>query len=245
MKRRIINSLISQGSLQEQAPVLLEMAKTHTPGYACMVNVHMLIEAQNSKSFREVVNSATIAFPDGMPVAKMFRLRYGVSQERIAGMDFFPYFMGVCSEHKLKVALLGSTPEVLEKIEAKAAIDYPGVKISCSISPPFGQAWDNEAYIEQINATGTHVVFVALGCPRQEKWMFQYSERINAVLFGVGGAFPVYAGTIGRAPKWMQDSGLEWLHRLVKEPRRMFKRYFYTNTYFLILAIGQLITRAK
>ena len=243
MKKKILSSYITQGTRDEHIPDLVDLAKNREPAYVCMVNVHMLIEAHNSPEFQEVVNQATYAFPDGAPVAKMFKRVYGIEQERIAGMDFFPYFLGICNEHGFKVALIGSTDEVLGQIKDKVAAELPQVEISCAISPPFGEAWDNEEYIRQINQAGTNVVFVALGCPKQEKWMHQFSSRINAPLFGVGGAFPVYVGQIKRAPVWMQRSGLEWLYRLLQEPGRMFKRYFYTNSYFLYLAFRQIMNK--
>ena len=243
MKKKILSSYITQGTRDEHIPDLVNLAKNREPAYVCMVNVHMLIEAHNSPEFQEVVNQATYAFPDGAPVAKMFKRVYGIEQERIAGMDFFPYFLGICNEHGFKVALIGSTDEVLGQIKDKVAAELPQVEISCAISPPFGEAWDNEEYIRQINQAGTNVVFVALGCPKQEKWMHQFSSRINAPLFGVGGAFPVYVGQIKRAPVWMQRSGLEWLYRLLQEPGRMFKRYFYTNSYFLYLAFRQIMNK--
>lgn len=243
MKKKILSSYITQGTRDEHIPDLVDLAKNREPAYVCMVNVHMLIEGHNSPEFQEVVNQATYAFPDGAPVAKMFKRVYRIEQERIAGMDFFPYFLGICNDHNFNVALIGSTDEVLEQIREKVAAELPQVEISCAISPPFGEAWDNEEYIRQINQSGTNAVFVALGCPKQEKWMHQFSSRIQAPLFGVGGAFPVYVGQIKRAPVWMQRSGLEWLYRLLQEPGRMFKRYFYTNSYFLLLAFRQIMNK--
>lgn len=243
MKKKILNSYITQGSRDEHIAPLVDLARERTSAYVCMVNVHMLIEAHNSASFQKVVNEATYAFPDGAPVAKMFKRLYGIDQERIAGMDFFPYFLGICNQHQFKVALIGSTDEILEKITTKIAREQPKVEVSCAISPPFGEAWDNTSYIRQINQSGTNVVFVALGCPKQEKWMHEFTSQIKAPMFGVGGAFPVYVGAVKRAPVWMQNGGLEWLYRLVQEPRRMFKRYFYTNSYFLYLATRQIMSK--
>ena len=234
MKKKILRSNITQGSRDEHLPELVRLARERSSAYVCMVNVHMLIEAYNSDEFQQVVNEATYAFPDGAPVAKMFKRVYGVQQERIAGMDFFPHFLEVCNRNNFKVALIGSTDEVLSKIRKKISSELTHVEITCAISPPFGQPWDNEAYIKTINESETNAVFVALGCPKQEKWMNQFTDRIKAPLFGVGGAFPVYVGEIKRAPRWMQNTGLEWLYRLLQEPKRMFKRYFYTNSYFIL-----------
>jgi N-acetylglucosaminyldiphosphoundecaprenol N-acetyl-beta-D-mannosaminyltransferase len=240
MKRKIITSQISQGSLAGHLPAIIKLATARAPSYCCFTNVHMLIEAFDDAKFNTVVNSATYAFPDGAPVAKMFQKVYGIDQERIAGMDFLPYFIKMCDEHALKVAFVGSTDSVLEKIKSKIASEYKNITITALISPPFGKPWDNEAYINTINTTETNVVFVGLGCPKQEKWMNKHSARINAILFGLGGAFPVYVDEIKRAPSWMRNNSLEWLYRLLMEPRRMFKRYYYTNTKFLRLARKQI-----
>lgn len=240
MKKKIITSQISQGSLASHLPNVLQLAKERTPSYCCFTNVHMLIEAYDDPKFNTVVNEATYAFPDGAPVAKMFQKLYNIEQERIAGMDFLPFFIEKCDEHALNVAFVGSTDSVLEKIKAKIASEYKNITITALISPPFGKPWDNEAYIKTINAAETNVVFVGLGCPKQEKWMFEHSKSINAILFGLGGAFPVYVDEIKRAPSWMRNNSLEWLYRLLMEPRRMFKRYYYTNTKFLRLASKQI-----
>ena len=240
MKKTIITSQISQGSLASHLPNVLKLATDRTPSYCCFTNVHMLIEAFDDPAFNTVVNSATYAFPDGAPVAKMFQKVYGIDQERIAGMDFLPNFIEKCDEHSLKVAFVGSTDLVLEKIKEKIASEYKNITITALISPPFGKPWDNEAYINTINAAETNVVFVGLGCPKQEKWMYEHSAKINAILFGLGGAFPVYVDEIKRAPSWMRNNSLEWLYRLLMEPRRMFKRYYYTNTKFLRLARKQI-----
>ena len=128
-------------------------------------------------------------------------------------------------------------------IHLKIKKDLPNIEVTHKISPPFKQKWDNESYINSFNASNTNIVFVALGCPLQEKWMFEHYKKINSVLLGVGGAFPVYAGEVSRAPKWMSNNSLEWLYRLIKEPKRMWKRYFYTNTVFLKLLIQRLIIK--
>ena len=140
-----------------------------------------------------------------------------------------------CNLLKLRVGLFGSTPEVLKIITDKISSEFSNITITHAISPPFNANWDNENYIQSFNASSTNIIFVALGCPKQEKWMYENYKELNSVLLGVGGAFPVYAGVIKRCPKWMGVSGLEWLYRLVKEPKRMWKRYLVTNSMFIKL----------
>lgn len=216
----------------------MDWGLNHTPSFVCFANVHMTIEAYNDPKFLEQLNQASLVLPDGKPIALACDLLHGVKQERISGMDFTPRILQAAHEAKATVFLYGSTNDVLDALQEKIATHYPQVQIGGSISPPFGKAMDPQLlsqHIEEMNASGAHIVMVALGCPKQEKWMAANSSRINAVLLGVGGAFPVMAGKQKRSPKWMQDWSLEWLYRLIQEPRRMFKRYLYTNTRFLWL----------
>lgn len=241
MKNRIISIDVNVGKISEQIKKLVEDIDDQHPGYVCFCNVHMLIEAYDDPSFAKVVNSATYAFPDGFPIAKSFKWLHGVAQERIAGMDFLPRFLRVCHEGSYKVAIVGSTDEILEQTRVKINTELPNVEITHLISPPFGQSWDNDAYVRMLNESGTQVVFVALGCPKQEKWMHANAPLIKAMMFGIGGALPTYTGIIQRAPKWMRTLGLEWLYRLYMEPKRMFGRYFYTNSKFLYLLAREIL----
>ncbi len=239
MKKRIISIDVNYGPRSGYFEKLDEDIRQGRRGYVCFSNVHMLIEAYDDAAFANVVNSAQYAFPDGFPIAKSFKILHGQSQERIAGMDFFPDFLEHCHRHHYRVAILGSTDEILAEARDKIRRELPGVVLTELISPPFGKPWENDAYIEALNASKTQVVFVAFGCPKQEKWMHEHSDRIGAMLFGIGGALPTYVGAVRRAPAFMRKYGLEWLYRLYKEPRRMFRRYFYTNTKFLYLLLRQ------
>ncbi|WP_340076190.1 WecB/TagA/CpsF family glycosyltransferase [Leptobacterium sp. I13] len=240
-KINILNLSLNIATEDQALKKTLELAKNRTPSYICFTNAHMTVEANNDEYMLNVVNSATYAFSDGFPVAKAFKLLHGIDQKRIPGMEFFPLMLDICNKHKLKLTLLGSTNKVLNLIEGRINKEYPNLTITNKISPPFKQKWDNEKYIKAINNAKTNIVFVALGCPLQEKWMFENYKEINAVLLGVGGAFPVYAGEIPKCPSWMARNGLEWLYRLIKEPRRMWKRYFYTNTIFIKLLLRYLL----
>ena len=244
MKKRIISIDVNCGSEQDYFERITKDIQNKKRGYVCFSNVHMLIEAYDDKDFATVVNSARYAFPDGFPIAKSFGILYNKKQLRIAGMDFLPNYLQVCNREGFKVAFVGSTNEILELVREKIRRELPRVEVSALISPPFGQKWDNEAYIEQINKLNTDLVFVALGCPKQERWMHQNYMHTSAMLFGIGGALPTYVGTISRAPEWMCRMGLEWLYRLYKEPRRMFKRYLYTNSKFIYL-LSREIFRGK
>ncbi len=242
---KLISLNLSIISYENALTEILQLANTHTPSYACFANVHMIVEAHDNPVFAEKVNTANFVFTDGKPLCVALKLKHNIIQPRIAGMDFMPDILQKANNQvisknnndKLNIFLYGSTNEVLEIISKKIEEKYPQLNICGSISPPFREILEEEkqGYINEINKSNAHLVFVALGCPRQEIWMSENSPQINAVLLGVGGAFPVFAQTQKRAPKIMQKLALEWIFRLCQEPKRLFKRYFYTNLKFLKL----------
>ncbi|HYE56617.1 MAG TPA: WecB/TagA/CpsF family glycosyltransferase [Chitinophagaceae bacterium] len=244
-KIRVISLDIDHVSFRQSLEQVMQWALNRTPAYVCFANVHMTIEAHEDAGFRQNVNHANLVLADGKPLAVAGKLLYGKKQERIAGMDFMPAVLEKASQHKAKVFLYGSTRQVLDALEQKIRTDYPGVMLAGAISPPFRTLPSEELadHINLINNSGANLVLVSLGCPKQEKWMSANSHRINAVLLGVGGAFAVTAGLQKRSPVWMQKAGLEWLHRLMQEPKRLFKRYFVTNTRFIFLLTKEIIKR--
>jgi N-acetylglucosaminyldiphosphoundecaprenol N-acetyl-beta-D-mannosaminyltransferase len=194
----------------------------------------MLIEAKKSIEFNNVLNNADITTPDGMPVAKTLSLKHKINQERVSGMDLFPALIRECSNRDKSIFLYGSTDNVLASIVNKAKDTYPKLDIQY-YSPPFRflSHKEKEDVIININRFNPDFLFVALGCPKQEKWMAEHKGIINSCMIGFGGAFAVYAGHQKRAPKWMYENSLEWLYRLLLEPKRLFRRYFVTNSLFI------------
>ncbi len=238
MKKNSLLSLkISTGTYEKFLSSLHEYSVSGKSTYTCVANVHMLVEAYKDEEFAAIVNSADLVTPDGMPLAKGLRLLHGKKQDRVAGMDLLPDLLKISETKNLKVFFYGGTQDMLDKTEEYCLSNYPELKISGLISPPFRplSEKENEDYAMTINASGANFVFVALGCPKQEKWMAAMQGRINSCMVGIGGALPVMIGMQKRAPKWIQDASLEWLYRLGQEPKRLFKRYFYTNSLFLFL----------
>lgn len=213
--------------------------------YVCIANVHSLIEASNDAAFAKVLNNAGIVTPDGMPITWAMRLLYGFKQERIPGMTVLPDSIQAASDAGLPVFFYGATEEILSKTDAFIKNYFPALNVAGMYSPPFRKLTqhEEEVVVSIINASGAAVVFVALGCPKQEKWMASMKGRINATMIGVGGALPVMIGLQKRAPAWMQNIGLEWLFRLCQEPGRLFKRYAITNTRFVVLLCKEFIRR--
>lgn len=211
--------------------------------YVCICNVHSVVTASQDMRFGHVVNSADMATPDGAPVAWLIRRLGYVEQLRINGPDLMWRYCEGAQSRDEPMFFFGSTEETLSTLKTKLLSAFPNLKVAGMISPPFRIFTPEEdaAIVEEINASGAGVVWVSLGCPKQEIWMAAHRGRINAVMVGVGAAFDYHAGVTKRAPKWMQDYGLEWFYRLVSEPQRLWKRYLVTNTLFVLGTAGQLV----
>jgi N-acetylglucosaminyldiphosphoundecaprenol N-acetyl-beta-D-mannosaminyltransferase len=209
----------------------------------CICNVHSVVTAKQDAEFASAVRAADMATPDGAPIAWMLRWLGEKSQPRINGPDLMLKFCDHAAATGASVFLYGGTQQTLSLLVERLRKDFPGLEVAGSYSPPFRTltAAEDEAIVDVINRSGAGVVWVGLGCPKQEKWMISHRGRIKAVMIGVGAAFDYHAGTITRAPSWMQRSGLEWLHRLLSEPRRLWRRYLITNTLFIWYAFNQLI----
>lgn len=241
MKNKIINTSISIGTYQNFLDTILLLSKKQESSYICIANVHMIIEGYKDPDFQQVINQANLITPDGMPLSKAIKWFYKVDQERVAGMDLMPDLIKISAEQNLSIYLYGSTDLILKKIINNASYNFPNIKICGTYSPPFRELTlkEKEDIIDQINQAKPNFVFVALGCPKQEKWIAEHKGKIHSCMIGLGGAFEVYAGVKERAPVWMQKTSLEWLYRLIQDPKRLFKRYLNTNSLFVILFIKQ------
>jgi N-acetylglucosaminyldiphosphoundecaprenol N-acetyl-beta-D-mannosaminyltransferase len=242
---RIISLAVNNISFQDSLKLVADQGMAYRSGFVCFANVHMTIEAYKDTLFSKDLEQAFLVLPDGKPVAMACRWLYKKKQERVAGMDFMPALFERAHQLHGKIFLYGSTDAVLQKIIQKAGELYPNAIIAGAISPPFRQLTTSETqdHIRKINDSGAHFVLVALGCPKQEKWMATHYRSIHAVLLGLGGAFPVMAGIQKRSPEWMQRLALEWFYRLLQEPRRMFRRYFYTNISFIYLLLKEILKK--
>ncbi len=244
-KLKIISLSINRIGFSDAITQVAELGLKHQSSFVCFANAHMTIEAYKNASFLKALDRATYIFADGAPIAKACSTIYHEKQQRIAGMDFMPALIEFLNQQNksVRLFLLGSTQEILIAVKQKIADNYPNVELVGSISPPFRDmlSAENKEIIETINQSGAHVVFISFGCPKQEKWMAENHQFINAVLLGVGGAFSVFAGLQPRAPIWMQKSGLEWFYRLKQEPKRLFMRYLYTNTLFILLYTKEIV----
>jgi N-acetylglucosaminyldiphosphoundecaprenol N-acetyl-beta-D-mannosaminyltransferase len=197
----------------------------------------MVIEAYKDSCFAEVVNAADLITPDGMPIAKSILALYGIPQDRVAGMDLLEDVFDVAQRNGFRVFIYGSTRIVLDLALKRISELYPKLIICGVHSPPFRDLTHQEEIdvCDILERSTPDIILVALGCPKQEFWMGKNKGRIPAVMIGIGGALPVFAGVQSRAPVFMQRLSLEWLFRLFQEPKRLFKRYLVTNTCFIRL----------
>jgi N-acetylglucosaminyldiphosphoundecaprenol N-acetyl-beta-D-mannosaminyltransferase len=227
------------GSLEAAALAVLEKAETGAGGYVCQCNVHVLTLSERVPQLRRVLDHAAAVFPDGAPLAWLQRQSGLREAERVGGPDLMAAVVAKGGQRGLRHYLLGSTPNVLAALERSLVASNPGVSIVGALAPPFG-SWDsaqNDEIIGSIRSAGAHVVWCGLGAPRQELWMGEHAEQVApALLIGVGAAFDFIAGKKRRAPNWMQKCGLEWIHRLANEPRRLWRRYL-TQSFFFTLAL--------
>jgi N-acetylglucosaminyldiphosphoundecaprenol N-acetyl-beta-D-mannosaminyltransferase len=235
------------GEPETAARAVLGRALQGSGGYCCFCNVHVLSLAQRHESLRRALEDAWIAFPDGAPVAWLQR-RFGVAAERVPGPDLMPRVLSLGLPDGLRHFLFGSTPQVLNVLQERLRAAYPGIRIAGALSPPFEAGGERQSWpaIDEIAGTRPHVVWCALGAPKQELWMHRYADELSpALVLGVGAAFDFLAGTKHRAPLWMQQSSLEWLHRLASEPRRLSGRYIRTNSEFALRAGSELFKRRR
>jgi N-acetylglucosaminyldiphosphoundecaprenol N-acetyl-beta-D-mannosaminyltransferase len=244
-KLTIFNFPVSVGKYHEYLDNIIESAELRNSKYIYVANVHMLVEAYMNRSFLDKVYNAFIITPDGKPITWALKLLHGIKQDRVAGMDILPALLERAEKTRLPVFIYGGTHSLLERAGEYIEEHYPNLLVTGFYSPPFNDPTPEEEsqIIEKINNAAPGLVFTVLGCPKQEKWMASMQGRINSVMIGIGGALSVLVGIQKRAPKWMQKASLEWFFRLCLEPRRLFKRYAVTNSFFLYLLGKELIKK--
>lgn len=204
--------------------------------YICVANVHTTVTAHEDAEYRYIQNHAVMALPDGGPLSQFSRRQGYAAAQRVTGPDLMKQVLAVSAEKGWRHYFYGSTPETLQLLRKKVEERYPGVVISGMMSPPFREMTPQEdaQAVAEINATKPDFVWVGLGAPKQERWMAAHEDRVQALMIGVGAAFDYEAGNIKRAPMWMQKHNLEWLYRLMQDPKRLFHRYLKTNVKYLL-----------
>ena len=207
--------------------------------YITVANVHTTVTASENDGYREVQNGGVMAIPDGGPLSSVGRRRGADKMARTTGPSYMGEILKISAANGYKHYFYGSTPETLEKLHRNLIHDYPGIKIAGLYSPPFRAVTDEEdrEIVRKINETEPDFIWVGLGAPKQEEWMAAHQGKVKGLMVGVGAGFDYHAGNIRRAPQWMQKANLEWLYRLMQDPKRLFARYLVTNSKFIWRAV--------
>lgn len=216
--------------------------------YVCAANVHMTMLAHDDPSFRSVVNAADLVLPDGQPMVWALRL-LGLPQKhrvRVAPDLVLQLFAGAEARH-VRVGLYGGSAETLTAFVGRLRDQYPRLDLAYAWDPPFRPLTEEEdrEQTEQIRASGTQLLLIGLGCPKQERWMAEHCDELQCALVGVGAAFDMLGGKTRNAPVWMQERGLEWVFRLASEPRRLWRRHVLNDPRFLALLARQYLRGAS
>lgn len=241
--RNVVGFPVTALPFQSQIELILHWADQRFSKMVCVANVHMLMEAHSNPAFGSILANSDIVTPDGMPLVWLMKVMGDRAQNRVAGMDILIALCEQMPSRQISAFFLGSEQGILNRMGERLRRDFPEIQIVGMEPLPFRPMTleEDAEIVQKINASGAGIVFVSLGCPKQEVWMNQHQGKVNAVMIGLGGAFPVYAGVHKWAPLWVRRTGFEWLYRLVQEPHRLWRRYFKTIPPFLYLASKQLL----
>lgn len=239
----ILSIRVDSTSYENATNQILNWALSGGKRYVCAANVHMVMEALKDDRFREIVNKSDLVTPDGMPLVWTMRMLGIKDQSRVYGPTLTLKICEAASRIGLPVGFYGSSPLSIKNLVQNISSRFASLRIAYYYSPPFRslKPEEDEAVVQNINKSGAKILFVGLGCPKQENWMFSHLGKINAVMVGVGAAFDFHAGLKKQAPRWMMAIGLEWFFRLCNEPRRLWRRYLYNNPRYLFLVVRQIL----
>jgi N-acetylglucosaminyldiphosphoundecaprenol N-acetyl-beta-D-mannosaminyltransferase len=236
---RIAGVEVDVGTYASTTRQILRWAHARQSRYICVANVHMIMEARDARSYHAVLEQADLVTADGMPLVWVQRARGHRTAERVYGPTLM---LEVCREAERQgtpVAFYGGTPPTVAQMKRCILERFPKLAIATLITPPFRHLCEDE-HIRDLTAlreSGARIIFVGLGCPKQERWMAERRGALNAVMIGVGAAFDFHAGSVRQAPLWIQRMGFEWLFRLAMEPQRLWRRYAWHNPRFIVAVL--------
>lgn len=211
--------------------------------YVTVNNVHTMMEGFYDASFQQIINESFLSLPDGKPLQIVGKLKGAEGISRLFGPTVMEKFIDWGRQDNIRHFFFGSDEANLQKLKQAILTRFPGTIIAGMLAPPFKPTnqWDNDDFIATINAAQPHFIWVGLGAPKQERWMYQHTKDINGLLFGIGAGFDYLAGNTQHAPVWMKNSSLEWAYRLAQEPARLWKRYLTTIPPFILYASLELL----
>jgi len=241
--RRILGTRVDATSYDLATRKILDWARERRSCYVCLAAVNNIMEARRSAAYKAVMDQAALVTSDGMPLVWTLRSLGVTDASRVYGPDLMPMVLEAAAAAGIPVGFYGGSPAVLPRLLEVVRSRFPAIKIAFAESPPFRRptAEEDEHTIVAIQNSGVRILFIGLGSPKQDRWMYAHTARIPAVMLGVGAAFDFLAGAKPQAPPWMQRSGLEWSFRLATEPRRLWRRYLNQNPRFLVLATAQIL----
>lgn len=241
--KAVLGIEVDATSYDDACQRIQQWAEQGTSCYVVAANVHVIMMAYWRHTYRQVLQQAALVTPDGMPLVLALRLLGVANQSRVYGPDLMLAWCGRAAQLQVPIYLYGATKPQLDKIEKYLTQKFPALFIAGVHAPPFRPltAQEEQMDCDRIARSGARVVFVGLGCPRQEEWMARQQGRLPAVMVGVGAAFSFFSGEVKQAPRWMMRWGLEWLYRLSREPRRLWRRYLVNNPTFMVLFGAQLL----
>ena len=226
-------SAINLGMAVDLADQRIAAQKT---GYICVTGVHGVMEAQKDAEFLSILNHAFINTPDGMPMSWVGHLQGHSQMDRVFGPDFMAAMCRLSTERGHRHFLYGGEPGVAELLKGTLEARYPGLRVVGTYTPPFRSltAAEEEDLLAQVQTSKPHILWVGLSTPKQERFMAEFIDRLEVpLLVGVGAAFDYHTGRIRDCPRWVKRAGLQWLHRLLQDPKRLWKRYLRNNPAFV------------
>jgi N-acetylglucosaminyldiphosphoundecaprenol N-acetyl-beta-D-mannosaminyltransferase len=241
--RRILGARVDATSYVDAVSCVTAWARLGESRYVCAASMNNIMEAYDSPEFKAIHNAADLVTPDGTPLVWGLRLLGLKHASRVYGPDLTPALLSAAERDEIPVGFYGASQEVLDRLLQVVKVRWPKLDVRYAFSPPFRPLTEEEDadVVREINSSGTRILFIGLNTPKQDRWMAAHRGRVNAVMMGVGAAFDFLAGTKPQAPRWLMPLGLEWLFRLVTEPRRLWKRYTKHVPRFAILLTRQVL----
>jgi len=243
---RILGMRIDCTSYISAAKSVVRWAREGRSSMVCLGNVHMVMTAYDEPDFAKILESADLVTHDGMPLVWALRLMGHSSLERVYGPHLMHFVCQAAASKGIAIGLYGGTPEVLADLATALQARHSGLKIPFQVSPPFRPTSkeEDDADLKALRESGARILFVGIGCPKQEMWIHRNRRRFPGPMLGVGQAFDIHSGHTRMAPRWIQNIGMEWFYRLCTEPRRLWRRYLKNNPRYLALVAMQLFERA-
>lgn len=244
-KVSIVGAPVAAIKMPDFLAALDDLINSRRGGYICVADVHSVMRARSDPRHAKALRDALLVTPDGMPLVWAAKLKGVKTIGRVCGPDLLEQVCRASTQSGWKHYFYGGADGVSARLATILQERFPGLQVVGAESPPFRAltAEEKESTTGRMNKAAPDVIWVGLGCPKQEQWMLENSRRLpNAILIGIGAAFDFHTGDVKRAPIWMRSLGLEWLHRLISEPRRLWRRYLVLAPQFIWLSLSEALS---